>query len=89
MIAHSRIYSRRSAHLIPRYAPGWTDHNVSDPGITVLELFAWLTEAMLYRINRVLGCEPCPPAGAARRNLPAGPTCHTRTCGCVGAAERR
>ena len=39
--------------LIPRYAPGWTDHNVSDPGIMLLELFAWLTEAMLYRINRV------------------------------------
>ena len=39
--------------LIPRHAPGWTDHNVSDPGIMVLELFAWLTEAMLYRINRV------------------------------------
>ena len=26
---------------------------MSDPGIMVLELFAWLTEAMLYRINRV------------------------------------
>ena len=39
--------------LIPRYAPDWTDHNVSDPGIMVLELFAWLTEAMLYRINRI------------------------------------
>lgn len=39
--------------LIPRHAPGWTDHNVSDPGIMLLELFTWLTEAMLYRINRV------------------------------------
>lgn len=39
--------------LIPRHAPNWTDHNESDPGIMVLELFAWLTEAMLYRINRV------------------------------------
>ena len=39
--------------LIPRHAPGWTEHNVADPGIMVLELFAWLTEAMLYRINRV------------------------------------
>ena len=26
--------------LIPRYAPGWTDHNVHDPGVTLLELFA-------------------------------------------------
>jgi predicted phage baseplate assembly protein len=39
--------------LIPRYAPGWTDHNVSDPGITLVELFAWLTEALIYRLNRV------------------------------------
>ncbi|MBN1812230.1 MAG: baseplate J/gp47 family protein [Anaerolineae bacterium] len=39
--------------LIPRYASGWTDHNVSDPGITLVELFAWLTEALIYRLNRV------------------------------------
>jgi hypothetical protein len=39
--------------LIPKYAPEWTDHNASDPGITLVELFAWLTEIMLYRINLV------------------------------------
>jgi len=39
--------------LIPRYAPAWTDHNVSDPGIMLIELFAWLTEAMIYRLNRI------------------------------------
>ncbi len=39
--------------LIPRYAPDWTDHNVSDPGITLVELFAWLTEGLIYRLNRV------------------------------------
>lgn len=39
--------------LIPRHAPTWTNHNLSDPGITLLELFAWVTEAMLFRINRV------------------------------------
>ena len=39
--------------LIPRYAPSWTDHNESDPGITVLELLAWLVEQDLYRTNRV------------------------------------
>jgi hypothetical protein len=38
---------------IPLYAPGWTDHNLHDPGITLLELFAWLTEMQLYRLNRV------------------------------------
>ena len=39
--------------LIPRYAPAWTDHNVSDPGIMLIELFAWLAEALLYRLNRI------------------------------------
>jgi hypothetical protein len=39
--------------LIPRYAPEWTDHNESDPGITLLQLFAWLTEGIIYRLNRV------------------------------------
>lgn len=39
--------------LIPRYCPEWTDHNVHDPGITLLELFAWLGDMLLYRLNRV------------------------------------
>jgi len=39
--------------LIPRYAPEWTDHNASDPGIMLVELFTWLTEAIIYRLNRV------------------------------------
>lgn len=39
--------------LIPRYAPEWTDHNESDPGITLLELFAWMTEMLIYRLNQV------------------------------------
>ncbi len=39
--------------LIPRYTPEWTDHNLSDPGVTLIELFAWMTDLMLYRLNRV------------------------------------
>jgi uncharacterized phage protein gp47/JayE len=39
--------------LIPHYAPEWTDHNPSDLGITLVELFAWLVEQMIYRLNRV------------------------------------
>jgi predicted phage baseplate assembly protein len=39
--------------LIPRYCPEWTDHNVSDPGITLLELFAWLAEQYIFRLNQV------------------------------------
>jgi predicted phage baseplate assembly protein len=39
--------------LIPKYAPQWTDHNPSDLGMTLVELFAWLVEGMIYRLNRV------------------------------------
>jgi len=38
---------------IPLYCPEWTDHNLSDPGITILELFAWMSDIILYRLNRV------------------------------------
>jgi predicted phage baseplate assembly protein len=33
--------------------PAWTDHNVSDPGVALIELFAWMTELTLYRLNQV------------------------------------
>src|SRR5262245_53668080 len=39
--------------LIPRYAPEWTNHNPSDPGITLIELAAWMTDLILWRLNRV------------------------------------
>jgi len=39
--------------LIPRYAPNWTDHGPGDIGITLIELFAWLAESVIYRLNRV------------------------------------
>jgi len=39
--------------MVPRYAPGWTDHNPSDPGITLLELLAYFTELFIYRLNRI------------------------------------
>jgi predicted nucleic acid-binding protein len=39
--------------LIPTYAPDWTNHNPSDPGITLIELLAYLTEMLIYRQNRV------------------------------------
>jgi hypothetical protein len=38
---------------IPIYAPQWTDHNLHDPGITLIELFAWLLEMQVYRLNQV------------------------------------
>lgn len=39
--------------LIPSLYPEWTDHNPTDPGIILIELLAWLTEMMIYRVNRV------------------------------------
>src|SRR5260370_17671507 len=38
--------------LIPPSSPEWTDFNAHDPGITFLELFAWLAEIQQYRLNR-------------------------------------
>src|SRR5512140_1550250 len=38
---------------IIRYCPEWTDYNLSAPGITLIELFAWMTELIVYRLNRV------------------------------------
>ena len=39
--------------LIPLYAPEWTDHNIHDPGITLIELFAWLAEMDIFQLNRI------------------------------------
>lgn len=63
---------------IPRYCPEWTDHNISDPGITLIELFSWLTDQMLMRFNQVprknyvaflelLGIRLQPPTSAQSR----------------------
>src|SRR5262245_46196788 len=38
---------------IPQLHPRWTNHNPSDPGIAFTELLAWLTEMILFRVNRV------------------------------------
>jgi len=39
---------------IPKRCPEWTDWNVSDPGITLIELFALGIEELIYRLNQVL-----------------------------------
>lgn len=39
--------------LIPTLYPAWTNHNPTDPGIALVELLAWLTEMVLYRVNQV------------------------------------
>jgi hypothetical protein len=38
---------------IPRYTPEWTNFNDSDPGITLVKLHAWLTETVLFRLNKL------------------------------------
>lgn len=43
----------QAKRMIPQYCPEWTDHNVSDPGVTLIELFAWMTEMLLYQVNQV------------------------------------
>jgi hypothetical protein len=39
--------------MLPRVAPEWTDHNPSDPGITLVELMAWFSEMLLFRLDRI------------------------------------
>ncbi len=55
-ILDDRSYSQLRDELIARipvYAPEWTDHQPSDPGITLIELFAFLAENTLYRFNQI------------------------------------
>lgn len=39
--------------LVQQRCPEWTDHNVSDPGVTLIEAFAFAVDQLLYRLNRV------------------------------------
>lgn len=39
--------------MIPRLAPEWTDFNQHDPGITFLELFAFLKESQQYHLDQI------------------------------------
>src|SRR6195952_4829424 len=61
--------------LVQRRCPTGTDHNVSDPGVTLIEAFAQMTDQLIYRLNRVpdlhyvkflelIGVELRPPAAA-------------------------
>jgi hypothetical protein len=44
---------REALARLPAYAPEWTNHNVSDPGITLVELLAYFSEILLYRMARI------------------------------------
>lgn len=65
--------------MIPSLVPEWTNHNVADPGVALIELFAWMSEQVVYRLNQVpeklhveflnlVGTTPF-PASAARTDL--------------------
>lgn len=62
--------------LVRERCPAWTDLSAGDPGTTLLELYAFLTEVMLYRVNRLpekayveflrlIGVRLAPPGAAA------------------------
>jgi len=64
--------------LVQQRCPEWTDHNVSDPGVTLIEAFAQMVDQLIYRLNRVpdrnyikflelIGVELRPPAAARGR----------------------
>ncbi|CAA6806363.1 MAG: Putative baseplate assembly protein [uncultured Thiotrichaceae bacterium] len=64
-----------AVQYIQANCPEWNNFNPADPGMTLVELFAFLTENMLYRVNRLpektyveflklLGTELKPPAAA-------------------------
>ncbi|MEC7947046.1 MAG: hypothetical protein VX265_05720, partial [Myxococcota bacterium] len=44
---------REARRLIPQYCPEWTNLSDADPGMTLVQLFAWMTELTIYRLNRV------------------------------------
>ena len=37
---------------IPVYSPEWTDFNESDPGVTLVELFTFLADSLLWQIDK-------------------------------------
>jgi hypothetical protein len=63
--------------------PAWTESNEADPGVTLLELFAWLTENLLYRAHDMpeRGRAAALRAAAALSALgrPCAPACATLT----------
>jgi predicted phage baseplate assembly protein len=86
VLAAPNLDDRRFQQLVDeakRYVqqrcPEWTDHNVSDPGVTLIEVFAQMVDQLVYRLNRVpeknylafldlLGVKLFPP-GAARADV--------------------
>jgi predicted phage baseplate assembly protein len=43
----------RIARYTPEWQPVWSDVNDNDPGITLAQVFAWLSDMLLYRMAKV------------------------------------
>ena len=41
----------QAINRIPNHSPGWTDHGVHDPGVTIMELLSWITQNLGYHVN--------------------------------------
>src|SRR6267142_1548878 len=65
-------------NVIQKECPQWTDLSPGDPGIVILEVFAHLTETMIYRLNRLpekayvevlrlIGVKLSPPTAASTK----------------------
>ncbi|MEF8839932.1 MAG: putative baseplate assembly protein, partial [Haloarculaceae archaeon] len=39
--------------LLPAYSDEWTNYNPKDPGITIIELLAWLSDSYVYQLDSV------------------------------------
>ncbi|ELZ08804.1 hypothetical protein C478_18011 [Natrinema thermotolerans DSM 11552] len=46
-------YLDQAKKLIPAYSDDWTDFNPHDPGVTILEVLAWMTETHAYQLDRI------------------------------------
>lgn len=44
---------REARQLIPQYTPEWTNLSDADPGMTLVQLFGWMTEMIIFRLNQV------------------------------------
>ncbi len=46
-------YVDDAKRLVQQRCPEWTDHNVSDPGVTLIETFAYMVDQLTYRLNLI------------------------------------
>lgn len=43
----------KARKMIPNLSPDWTDYNYHDPGITIIELLAWLKELQQFHMDQI------------------------------------